>query len=779
VFSLFDRYILKEIAPPFFLGVLVYTFVLLMNQILVLSELLIARGVPLRGVVELLVFLIPSVLAFTVPMAVLMGILAGLSRLSSDAEITAFKTLGIGQGRLLRPVLLFSLLGFLLTSFLAMYLAPRANHKWVMALSRSVLANVQFHIRPREFNESIPNAMIFVQDISPRSGWENLFVYFSSPPEEPKVILARSGKLHVYAAEKRASLELSRGMLHSYPVKDPETYRVTSFSRLEEELEVQGFFTNVSAEKRVREKDIGELWEGRLRIKEDLETFAPDKRETPAFRNKKQELVSHEIEIHKKMALPFSCFIFAILGLPLGAYTRKGGRTSGFTLSIGIILVYYILITAGEQFAMEGRISPLAGMWGPNLVFLVVGVVVFLRSLRESPLLSFSRLFRGKWRETGTMKRPLSTAGSFRLSLPFPNILDRYILRRYALIFGIVFVSLVSVYGIVTFFERIDSLYENHKPLRLLLTFIWFKIPEFVHYALPVSALAATLISLGLLTKSNEITAMKACGISLYRIIITPIVLAFLVSFASYYIQEKTLPYSNRKAEEIWNAINDVPPRSTSRLDRRWVLSRAKNRIYHYMYFDPLASVFSRLTVYEIDPAAWSLQRILFSEKGKLERGTLVLSDGWVREFAGPRVVRFVREESLILDKVEDKSYFLKEWKEPDQMSHAELRRYIGDIEAQGFETVRFKVDLHFKIAFPLASLIMTLLAIPFAFWMGKRGTLVGVGLSVAIAMVYWAAIAVFKSLGHVDYLSPFLAAWAPDFLFASLGLYLLSTMRT
>ena len=143
MFKLFDRYVLKEIIPPFALGLTIYTFVLLMNQILLLSEMFIDRGVALKTVLALLVYLLPSVLAFTVPMSVLMGILAGLSRMSSDLEITALKTLGIDNKRLIRPILLFSFCGFLVTAILTLYLAPRANYKWVQTLSRSVLAKVQ------------------------------------------------------------------------------------------------------------------------------------------------------------------------------------------------------------------------------------------------------------------------------------------------------------------------------------------------------------------------------------------------------------------------------------------------------------------------------------------------------------------------------------------------------------------------------------------------------------------------------------------------------------
>jgi len=128
---------------------------------------------------------------------------------------------------------------------------------------------------------------------------------------------------------------------------------------------------------------------------------------------------------------------------------------------------------------------------------------------------------------------------------------------------------------------------------------------------------------------------------------------------------------------------------------------------------------------------------------------------------------------------VDAKSYFLKEWKEPSQMTYSELRKYTAEVEEMGFEASRFKVDLNTKISFPLVCFIMTLLGVPFAFSMGKRGTLVGIGLSIIIAMVFWGAIGVFRSLGYVNFLGPFLAAWTPNLIFGLIGVYLLFRLRT
>jgi len=779
VYKFFDRYIYRELIPPFLLGLLITTFVFLMNEILLLSDVFIAKGISLKTTLKILFYLIPSIIAFTLPMAVLMGILAGLSRLSSDSEIMAFKTLGISYKRLLRPVFVFSFIGWLLTSYLALYLAPHANHKWVQTFSQSVLAKVQLEINPREFNETIPQTVLFIQEISQEKDWENIFAYFSDPPEEPRVILAKRGKLSFYPESRRAILRLFDGTLHSYPLSEADKYGVTSFKELEEEISVESFFASISDKKRVREKDIQELITDQRGIKQELielEKTAPD---SYLLWPKRRNYASHWIEIHKKFALPFASLVFAFLGLPLGASTRKGGRTSGFTISLGIILVYYVLNLAGEKFAMDGKISPWFGMWGPNILLAVVGLYLFLKSLRESPVLSsLIRVFKRKSQGAFLSRRKKSWSWP-RLSVRFPNILDRYLIRKYLVVFCLIFLALLWLTVIVTFFERIDNIYEHGKSIVLLLDFILHSIPEFVHYILPITALTATLLCLGFLTKSNEITAMKACGISLYRIVLPVVLLGCAASFTSFYLQENVLPYANKKAAAIWNKINDIPPRSYGYLDKRWVLSKNKNRIYYYNYFDPVDSVFSQLSIYDVDLSTWSLKKRFYSGKATLRGFRLSLEDCWSRDFEEGLPVKFEQKEGLEMILTEGRDYFLKRRKEPDQMSYGELREYIGDIEERGFETQRFEVALNYKISFPLASLIMTLIGIPFAFSMGKRGTLVGIGLSVVIAMVYWGTIAVFRGLGNADYLNAHLAAWGPNLIFGLLGIYLIFTLRT
>jgi LPS export ABC transporter permease LptG len=440
------------------------------------------------------------------------------------------------------------------------------------------------------------------------------------------------------------------------------------------------------------------------------------------------------------------------------------------------------LITAGEQLAMDGKISPFIGMWGSNIIFAISGLYLFIRSAKESSLfVPLYRLFQRHKKKTITAKVGSVKSALYRLpfSLRFPNLLDRYILRKYLFIFGLAFFSMLFIFVIVTFFERIDSVYEHNKPLSMFFHFIWLKMPEFIHYILPIAALISTLLSLGLANKFNEITAMKACGISIYRIVMPLLFMGMLISFSSYYIQENILPFSNKKAEESWYQIIDVPARSYRHLDRRWVLNREGNRIYNYSYLDQEALAFNFLSVFEIDSVAWSLEKRIFAEKGYLQGRVLLLNNSWYRTFDGDRPVDYEKNDQSVLPGVEDKNFFLKDWQEPDQMNYGELKQYIQNIEEKSFETTRFKVDLQYKTSFPLTIFVITLLGIPFAFTLGKKGTLVGIGMSMVIVMIYWGAIGIFKSLGYVSYLSPFLAAWGPNLIFGLVGLYMILTLRT
>jgi len=779
----FDRYVLREILPAFGIGLLLTVFVLLMNEILNLATLFIDKGIPPGLALKLLALLVPSILAFGVPMAVLAGTLGALARLSTDSEAIAFQTLGIGRGRFLRPFLLFALAGWLATSGLAMVAAPRANFLWVKTMTNSVLARVQLRIAPLEFNQSIPGTVLFIRNINRDNSWDNIFAYLAGKSEGPRLIMAQKGRLHFYPEQKRATLELLDGSVHSGPLERPGTYAVTVFDRLEEEVDVANLFPSLMSEKRVREKEIGELIRDVKPLAAGLSEGGPAGTGVGAAAKAGgsgrtlRDYRAHWIEIHKKFALPFVCFLFVLTGFPLGLMTGRGGRTTGFSLSLGIILLYYVMITAGEKLAMDGRLSPWLGMWGPDLVLACAGLGLFLASrsgarTRPAPLRHGPRLAPAV-----PVRRRLR-----RRSLPFlrfPSSLDRYVAGKYLTVMGLVFGGLMAASVIVTFFERLDEVHAHGKPVGLLLNYIWFKVPEFVSSVLPVAALMAALLSLGLMAKANEVTAAKASGISLYRLVVPVLLLGAAASGAAFLIQERVSPSANVKAERFWARIEDLPPRSYSYLNRHWLLGAAKDRIYHYDYFDARSSTFGHLQVFDFDPRRWTLTRRVYADKAVLEEERFRITRGWSRSLAGGEEPPGAFAEGWSLPMTDGRGYFLRESREPAQMTYGELKAYASEVRGMGFEATRLRVDLGGRAAFPLVSLIMTILAVPFAFTMGRKGTLSGAGLSIAIAMAYWGTLSVFRSLGYTGVLTPFLAAWGADVVFGLAGTILFLRLRT
>jgi LPS export ABC transporter permease LptF/LPS export ABC transporter permease LptG len=766
---LIDRYVLREVVPPFLVGLLLVVFVLLMNHVLLLADLFIDKGVPAAQVFRILALLVPSILVFALPMAVLMGILGGLARLSSDSEIVALRSLGIGPGRLARPLLVFGFCGFLLTLPLALVLAPRANDAWVRTMTDSVLARVPLRVEPLEFNETLPGLVFLVQDVGRDQAWHNVFAWMNEDPSHPRLVMARWGRVRLFPDERRAVLELLDGIAYSGPLASPGEDTVTTFDRLEEEIDVAGLFPSVAKEKRVREKDIGEL----VRDLRALEAAAPAS--GPASR----QIRAHRIEIHKKFALPAACLIFALLGLPLGVMTGRAGRTGGFSLGLAIILLFYGLITAGEQAAMDGRVSAFVGMWGPDIVMAIAGAWLILAPGRGR-LVPFSRFSRFGFRPPGTGPSvPGGRARSRAGAIGFPGLLDRYVSRKFLAVLALVLAALTAAAFLFTFFEILDVALRSAKPVGLAALYALARLPELLAFLLPAAVLTAALLTLGFLARTNEATALKTVGVSAYRTVLPVLVLAAAAGLLAFLVQERVVPAAHARAEAAWDEIRDRPPRRSSYVNRNWVLGGNAGRIYHFDYFEPGSSTFGRLSVFDIDARRWALVRRTFAEKAGFEGDALVYRDGWTRDYAASAGPSFSRSAVGRVDAARDMDLFRAPWQEPLQMTFGDLRRYTAEVRAMGFPAVRLRAELAQKVSLPFVSLIMALLAVPFGFRMGRKGTLVGFGLSVVIAMAYWGTYALFRSLGTAGQLTPFLAAWGANILFGLAGIVGLFRTRT
>ena len=291
--------------------------------------------------------------------------------------------------------------------------------------------------------------------------------------------------------------------------------------------------------------------------------------------------------------------------------------------------------------------------------------------------------------------------------------------------------------------------------------------------------LLATLITIAMLTKNSELVVMKACGISLYRVALPMVGAAVIAGATIFFLEQTVLGPANRRAEAIKYVMRGGSAETFGVLNRRWVMG-SDGDIYHYNYFDPRLRRFTGLWIYEFNSDMTRLTRQTFAQNASFVKdATWQAEHGWTRDFDDHGQPRPFQPFEHTLKKFEPASLFTTESPDPDFMSYTQLRAYTERLRASGLDVVKQQVALWRKVSFPFVTLIMTLLAVPFAVTIGRSGAMAGIGVAIGIAIAYWTTISVFAAMGAGGVMTPVLAAWAPNLLFGAGALYLLLTVRT
>jgi LPS export ABC transporter permease LptG/LPS export ABC transporter permease LptF len=787
--TLLDRYVAREIWPPTGLGLLLFTFILLLDQISNLMKVLVSRGADLSTVLRAFAYLLPSIFSVTIPMAFLLGVLLAFGRMASDSEIVALRASGVSPLSLLRPVVSLSLVTAFLTFYVYAVLGPAANQAYREIIFALIVSRARNDVQARVFNDDlIPGGtmVLYVSDIAAETGqWKDVFIHDTRNPQQPKVILARSGQLTIDKERRRVGLDLQHGVSYSFQVSQPTQIGADHFETGYFPFAYEEFFPKLPLAKGDRELTMGELSQ---RV-----------RELRALGKPKSETARYDVEWHKKLAIPTACFVFGLLGLGLSLGSKKEARSAAFGLSIAVIFIYYVLIRLGEQAGDNGLIAPLVAVWSANVVLGAAGVTLLFLNYREAafdPLdpRHYSALLprirtraaatvpaRGPVRGRGRPRRVIVLRVP-RLSLPIPGLIDRYIVRTYIGKYALVLAGFWAIYVLVSFMDLFDDVQQNKVKGVVVVHYYTFFSPSIAHLLTPVAVLVAVLITFGVMARYNEITAMKAAGLSIYRIVLPAIALSLLICFGMFELAEYLLPPLNKRANQDMNVIKGRPPQSSSSNEHRWILG-SDGRIYNFDYLqrgDAAARVPTSLyglSIYDVDPASWQLKDRLYAARAVWNGVGYNLERGWRWTFS-PRAAFHDFAEARTRE-IEGPSYFAREERESETMSFVELRAHIATLEKLGLDVTKLKVELHRKVAYPMVSLIMTMIAIPFAFVVARRGALYGVAASVVIAIVYWATIAIFGALGDSARLPPLIAAWAPNVLFGTTALYFLFTLDT
>lgn len=352
------------------------------------------------------------------------------------------------------------------------------------------------------------------------------------------------------------------------------------------------------------------------------------------------------------------------------------------------------------------------------------------------------------------------------------RVISRHIISELSKIIVICLGGFIAIYLVIDFFERIDNFLEAQLPLSLAAKYFLLKCPLIVQQGIPMAVLMGTLITLGLMARSNELMVLKASGVSPVLVNGPILIIALLFSLVHFGLAEYFVPLTSTKANYIWNVrVEHLPLPSSFSQEKIWY--KSGQVLYNIRVLHPERQMLEGVTIYIFDPS-FRLTKRLDARKGQWDGETWIFSDGIIlnRSVDGDFTVeRFQRRRLDLKERPQDFQHLEKA---PEEMTLAELGRYVAKIEDEGYDSTRYRVDFYAKIALPFTSVIMALLGIGVALYQGKRGGIaVGVAASVAAAFIYFLISHLVLSIGYTGNLQPLLAAWTPNLFFGLASMFL------
>jgi lipopolysaccharide export system permease protein len=361
-----DRYIARELLPPFFLSMTVLLFVLFLNKMFRLADLVVSKGASVISILQVFAYIIPSFLVITIPMSLVIASLTTFARLSADSEVTAMRASCISLYNMIKPVFYFALVCFVLTAFTSLVLVPGADSALKAHLFNMVKSRAMVGIEPGVFTNTFDGMVIYVDKMQSHDNLEGIFISDERSAQEPYAVIARRGKLIADPESLNVTLAMQEGSIHVKP-KDEHTYTVMNFDTGRLYLDISNALVQKGApRKSYRDFSTLEL------IKEIRQLQREGKPSYPP-----------ETELHKRLSIPFACLILGLIGAPLGIRRNRSGKSAGVAIALLVFLVYYIVLGTATNLAETGTVQPLIAFWVPNVMMILGSLVFVLKKGKE------------------------------------------------------------------------------------------------------------------------------------------------------------------------------------------------------------------------------------------------------------------------------------------------------------------------------------------------------------------------------------------------------------
>ncbi|HVS80396.1 MAG TPA: LptF/LptG family permease [Pyrinomonadaceae bacterium] len=760
---LIERYILKAISPYILISLILLTAILFAQQTVRYLEGISHGLVPAGFVYGVALALLPNVLVFTIPMAVLSGTIIGLGRMGSDSELVAMRAAGVSTFRMLWPALALGAIATIGALYLNLQEAPRAQRQLRVVLVRSALYKLDSPVEPRTFTTDIPGHVIYVRDGDKSRGeWGRVFIRSQAADHSTYLTTARSGRID--ASAEKSELVLQDAVRTKLPAADArdQSYTVERLAQFRFDFNIGrgGLLASMQkADSNPEEMSWTELREFAARVTSN------DGREATML-------------LHKRLAFSLSPLLFSLFGAALALRVRRGGRGLGVLLSLLVLLIYYLFTLAGDQMARAGSLPPVLGAWLASALTLAVAIGLLALKRRE-----IRAWFKRAKEETAApdeqAKRTSSHAGMRQWLVSFPSLLDLSLLRAMVISFLFGFLALALIFNIFTIFELWRFIASNAASVKLVAQYLFYLFPLVSVELFPGSVLVAVLMTYALTARRREAVAWWASGQSVYRLMLPGLAFAILIGFASWSIQERVMPEANVRQDNLRAKIRGGNiGQIAGGSGRRWLMSADGARIFSYE-FDEQRQMLLKPSIYDFDAQGVELMRVTSGEEGKwLTASEMEIAGAHWISLDAPQVSR-QSAETMRITGVDPPAVFKPTVDRPSQLSAEHLRTYIKTLKERGAETAPLAVALQRKYAEPFSVIVMALVGMPLAISFGRKTTVLALCAAVVVSLLFWLVSGGFQQLGEHALLPPAVAAWTPVVIFAGGALYFISRVRT
>jgi len=848
-----SRYILREHLGPFIFALGITLFVLIIDLLPNIIELIIGKNLDALTVIWVFILNLAWMLVLAVPMASLIASLMAFGRLSSDFEILAMKTSGVNVIRMILPVLTASLiLGGVLFWFNNEIL-PDTNHQARILMGDLRVLRPTLTIRSNIFINDIPGYNILIGDVDHKtSKIKNVLIFDQRSSRTTRTVTADQGYLEFLDGGRVLSFELEDGEIFESGSTDEGRYKRVSFKK--QVFNIRDVSRELrhtkSSHRGDREMSTGQMLSETNKLKENINTYLQEIQnirlsfKDPAevqtkdtitsaipistlklgyvvdaltnIRNTQSVLKSnlrkvnqlnksvnvYLLEVHKKFSLPAACVFFVLIGAPLGILARRGGMGTAIGISIGLFIIYWAFLIGGEELSDRGIASPALSMWAPNILLGVAGIILLYKVTSEKTIFGFLREIRNSrigitvtdWIEKlGQFLQGESSKSAIKLQrqtgwmqkLRPLKIMDSYILKKFFKAFILSLFVFVVVTHLVELIQSLDTYIDKQAAIYDIFSYYVFYTPFLIILTTPVATLLGAIFTVGLMARHNELLAIKASGVSLWRIALPLLIVGFCISVTVFISADKLLPYTNQKKSNIRYAKIEKNPNYKeeyySNLHRRG----DQGRIFNFRLYNPKDFLGK-----EIEIHTYSENKLIDMLKAK----ELYWSDTvWIAVNGEKKVFSalehpedadsIIRFDTLYLsDLTETPERFARRKIDPRDFGYdqtiSDLKAEIVNKERNGIDAAHEKVFLRFKYSLPFSSFIIILMAVPLAAHPKRGSPAIGFAIAIGISFSYMILFEVFRTLGTSGKLPPELAAWSVNGIFLIIGLFMMLKAR-